>query len=353
MAKKHRKKKPRRVGASPGTLLVIGDAKSATIRSMIISDEALLDEVLTAEALETRSVDPGKTEWIAIEGLEDVDLLRALGSALNIHVLSLEDALNPDHLPKLDVFETYAFVVLKSCTFAPEDLSFSFEPVALALMQDRVLTMHNGTRDELFAPVLERLTIGTGRIRSGFDYLFYALIDLLVDHYYPLLDMVEDEIERMEELVLEGASQETLKRMHDFRRGIHQLLKVVTPIREVANGLLQGRTPFISDTTRMYLSDVYDHVIYLTQTLEQYREMLSGLVELHMSIESNRMNQVMKVLTIIATTFIPLTFVAGVYGMNFEFMPELSWPWAYPMVWGIMITIGITMLMFFRRRKWI
>ena len=276
-----------------------------------------------------------------------------LASCYGIHHLFLEDILNTAQRPKMEDLEDGLFIVMKAFTLSGEDETTAAEQISFILGKNYVISLQEGNAD-IFEPVRSRLRSAHGRIRSlGPDYLLYALMDTVVDHYFSVLEVLGERIEVLEDELLTDHAQETLPRVHRLRRELLFLKKMVWPLREVINAMLRSETGLIRQTTQFYIRDLYDHIIQVVDTLENYRELASGLLEIYLSSVSNRMNEVMKVLTIIATIFIPVTFIAGVYGMNFEFMPELKWRWGYAMVWGVMIAMIVAMLGYFRKKKWL
>jgi magnesium transporter len=281
-------------------------------------------------------------------------VLEQLGERFGLHPLVVEDILNTDQRPKLEDYGEYLFIVLKSHYHSDgESGDAEIEQISLVLGPNYVLSFQERAGDE-FEPVRERIRSNKGRVRrQGADYLAYSLIDLIADTYFLVLERLGERMETLEEELVTDPTTETLQAIHKLKREMVFLRKSIWPLREVIGALERGESPLIQDTTGVYLRDVYDHIIQVIDTVETYRDMLSGMLDIYLSSVSNRMNEVMKVLTIIATIFIPLTFVAGVYGMNFKHMPELEWPWAYPLVWLAMIIIAGLMVAYFRRKRWL
>jgi magnesium transporter len=234
-----------------------------------------------------------------------------------------------------------------------EESKIKVEQVSLILGENFVISFQE-TEGDIFNPIRERVRNNKGRVRKmGADYLAYVLIDAVVDNYFLILEALGEQIESMEEELVANPTPETLQTIHNLKREMIFLRKSVWPLRELISGLERGESALIRESTGIYLRDVYDHTIQVIDTVETFRDMLSGMLDIYLSSVSNRMNEVMKVLTIIATIFIPLTFLAGIYGMNFEFMPELRWHWSYPLVWCVMIVIGVAMIFYFKRKKWL
>ncbi|MDI6888819.1 MAG: magnesium/cobalt transporter CorA [Methanocellales archaeon] len=291
--------------------------------------------------------------WININGIHDVELIEKIGKHFNIHPLVLEDIVNTGQRPKMEDFEDYIFIVLKMLYYDEKDEEIKAEQISLILGPNFVISFQEKEGD-IFDPLRERIRSGKGRIKKmGSDYLAYALIDAVVDNYFTILEKLGEEIEGMEEELVTNPTQETLQAIHNLKRDMIFLRKSVWPLREVVSSLERGESPLIHETTGIYLRDVYDHTIQVIDTIETLRDLLSGMLDIYLSSISNRMNEVMKVLTIIATIFIPLTLVVGIYGMNFAYMPELGWRWGYPLVLLLMVAIGISMLVYFRRKMWL
>jgi magnesium transporter len=349
------------MGLPPGTLLHVGKRKAEKTRiEQIVYDAARVE----AHVLQARDVcmppgDQAGVTWINVDGLHEVEVLGALGERFGLHPLVVEDILNTAQRPKLEDHGEHLFVVLKSLYHdavengdAP-DGEPEIEQISLVLGPNYVLSFQERQGDE-FGPIRDRVRADKGRVRkAGADYLAYALIDLIVDQYFLVLERFGDRIESLEEELLAAPTPETAHSIHYLKREMALLRKAVWPLREVIGTLERSESPLIHESTKLYLRDVYDHTIQVIDTVETFRDILSGILDIYLSSVSNRMNEVMKVLTIISTLFIPLTFIAGVYGMNFQYMPELHWPWAYPLVWFVMLVISVLMVIFFRRKKWL
>lgn len=295
---------------------------------------------------------PGVT-WLDIDGVHQTDVLESVGACANLHPLVIEDIHNTYQRPKVEDYEDYLYIVLKMISWDGDSKELQGEQVSLILGQNYVLSFKEDPGD-IFDPVRSRLREGKGRLRKmSADYLAYALLDQVVDHYFIVLENLGEQIEDLEDELVTNPDSSTLQTIHHLKRELIFLRKSVWPLREAISSLERGESPLFQPETLVYLRDVYDHTIQVIDTIETFRDMVSGMLDIYLSSISNRMNEVMKVLTIIATIFIPLTFIAGVYGMNFVNMPELQWPWGYFMVWGVMIIIFIGMLIFFKRKKWL
>ena len=345
----------KRAGSAPGTLVHVGEERTESVAlSVIHYDDASLTAQPLARIDDARALlRPGATTWVNIDGIHDVATIEQVGRTFDIHPLTLEDILNTTLRPKVEAFENYLFVVMKIIRYQEDADRIVSEQISLILGKNVLLSFQEVAGD-VFDPVRERIRKGGGRIRStGCDYLAYALIDTLVDNYFLVLDKLGDRLETLEASIDDTPDSATLETIHAIRRELISLRRQVWPLREIISRFTKADLTFISENTALYMRDVYDHTIQTIDTIESFRDTLSGLQDLYLSIISNRMNEVMKVLTIIATIFIPLTFIAGVYGMNFRHMPELEWRWGYAAVWLVMIVAGGLMVLAFRRKKWL
>jgi len=356
MSAKRRRKSNIQVGAAPGTLRAQEDARPTTMRVITYGADGLSE--LEAERPEQirEALETGSVTWIDVVGLADLKQIEQLGELLTLHPLSLEDVLSVNQRPKVEPYPDYLFVVLKM--FSHPDLADG-EQVSLFLGKGWVVTFQERPGD-CFEPVRERVRQGRPRIRGGgADYLAYALIDAIVDGYFPLVEAIGEQLESMEETVLIDPDTKTLGRLHAIKRSLLALRRSIWPQRDAIAALTREDTSLIDERTLVYLRDCHDHAIRLMDLIENHREVASGLVDLYLSSVSNRMNEVMKVLTIIATIFIPLSFIAGLYGMNFDpsvspwNMPELSWVYGYPAALGLMAAIGLGLLFQFARKGWL
>jgi len=349
------KRTHQKVGLPPGTLVHTGDQKVEKARINIIDyDEARIEEkeVETVEECFPFRDSPSVT-WINIDGVHDLELVGKIGEYFNIHPLTLEDIVNTGQRPKLEDFENHIFIVLKMLYCEPVRDEVEAEQVSLIVGSNFVISFQERVGD-VFNPVRERIRKGKGRIRrAGADYLAYALIDSIVDNYFVILEQLGEGIEDVEQELATNPTQDTLQNIRVFKKEMLFLRKSVWPLREVVNSLERGELALFHESTGIYLRDVYDHTIQIIDTVESYRDMLSGMLDVYLSSISNKMNEVMKVLTIFASIFIPLTFFAGIYGMNFTFMPELGWPWGYFAALGFMALVGISLVIYFRRKKWL
>jgi len=349
------KKRSKKAGLPPGTLVHIGEKKTEELKITIVDyDETHFQEkeIKTIEECFAFKEKPTVT-WINIDGLHQVEILERLGDCYGLHPLVLEDILNTDQRPKMDDYGKYLYIVLKMVNHDDQSNEIVTEQISLILGPNFVLSFQEREGD-VFNPIRERIRNGKGRIRKmGADYLAYALLDSIVDNYFTILERLGERIEFLEEELVTNPTTKTLQEIHSLKREMIFLRKAVWPLREVISGLERGESSLIKETTGIYLRDVYDHTIQVVDTIETFREMLSGMLDIYLSSVSNRLNAVMKVLTIIATVFMPLTFIGGIYGMNFKYMPELEWRWGYPIVLLIMLGIGVFMLIYFRKKRWL
>ena len=290
--------------------------------------------------------------WLNVDGVHQIEMLEQVGEHFGLHPLVLEDIASTGQRPKMEDFDDYIFVVLRMLRFDEKENETKTEQISLLLGPDFVISFQEKEGD-VFDLIRERIRNNKGRIRKmGADYLAYALIDAVVDNYFMILEKLGETIEEIEEKLVTNPTSETLHTLHDLKREMVFLRKSVWPLREVINRLERSESPLINKSTYVYLRDVYDHTIQVIDAVETFRDMLSGMLDIYLSSVSNRMNEVMKVLTIIATIFIPLTFIAGIYGMNFRYMPELEQAWSYPAILILMLIMTIVMLVYFRRKKW-
>jgi magnesium transporter len=346
-------KRSRKTGLPPGSLVHIGEKKPTKVTITAFNYAgARCDERkdLSLEGL-TPPTDESVT-WVDVGGVHKMDVLESLGKQFHLHPLLLEDIANTDQRPKLDDYEICLFLVIKMLSVTDRQ-EIVVEQVSLVLGPNFVLSFQeNGT--DVFTSVRDRLRGGKGRLRqSGADYLLHALVDAIVDQYFEVLEVLGEKIEALQDLVVSDPKPETLHQIHALKRQLMFLRRAVWPLREAANNLSRSESPFLQESTKVFFRDVYDHVVQIVDTIETLREMVSAGLDIYLSSISYRSNSVMKMLTIITTIFMPLTFIVGIYGMNFEHMPELKWEWGYPLVIGVMVAIAIAMLGLFKRKKWI
>lgn len=343
-----------KTGMAPGSLVHVG------VRRI---DKASIS-VIEYDENGTRSIDvddPGdlayfrdsvKTSWVNIDGLHNTSLLGAIGEVFGLHPLVLEDMLNTEQRPKIEDYGDYIYIAIKQLFIDEATGELITEHESIILGKGFVISAGE-SRTKMFEPVRDRLENNCRMRKLNEDYLAYALLDAIIDNYFDVLEKVGDRVEAVEELLMTNPNRDTLRQINDLKRDSLFIHKNIWPLREVTNLLERGENQLVRDNTRLYIRDLYDHVIQAMDTTEVYRDILSGLLDVYLSSISNRMNEVMKVLTVISTIFIPLTFLAGIYGMNFRYMPELEWRWGYFALIGVMLAIAGVMLAFFRRKKWL
>jgi len=349
------KRVSKKTGLPPGTLVYVGEKREEEVKISVIDyDQGTFEERALGSVEECYSFKDTQTvTWINVIGIHDVEVLRKIGDCYVLHPLVLEDIMNTGQRPKIEDFDDYLFIVMKMLYRDEESGDVVSEQISFILTRNVVISFQEREGD-VFAAIRERIRGGKGRIRKmGADYLAYALIDAIVDHYFIVLEELGESIEAMEEGLVADPKPETLQAIYGMKREAIYLRKSVWPLREVVSSLERGESKLITDATQIYLRDVYDHTIQVIDTIETFRDTISGMLDIYLSSTSNRMNEVMKVLTIIATIFIPLGFIAGLYGMNFDNMPELHWPGGYFIALSIMILLGGSMLMYFKRKGWI
>ncbi len=346
----------RKAGLPPGTTVHIGKRSAEEIRITLIdyNEQQFQEKQITdvEQCFKLRS-EPTVT-WINIDGIHDVPLIEKVGRGFGLHPLVLEDIANTGQRPKFEDYEDYVFLAFKMLTYDKQLKSLQTENVSLILGKNFVISFQERVGD-VFEQIRDRIRNAKGRIRKmGCDYLAYTLIDATVDSYFEVLENLGERIESLEDELIARPGQKTLREIHSLKSEMLFLRKSVWPLREVINSLQKTESDLIAEGTGIYLRDVYDHTIQIIDTIESFRDMVTGMLDIYLSSLSNRMNAVMKVLTIIATIFMPLSFFAGVYGMNFKHMPELGWKWSYPVgFWLAIIVVFMGMLLYFRKKKWL
>ena len=349
------KKFSHRKGLSPGTVVYIGKEKTAEVRITVMDYNK--ENFQKKEGIKPEDCYPFKDKdsitWINIDGVHNTEVIEKIGRFFDLHPLLMEDVGDTTQRPKTEDYGDYTFVVLKMLYFNEKSEEIEIEQVSLILGKNFVISFQEKEGD-VFDSVRERIEKNKGRIRKmGSDYLLYSLIDAVVDNYFSVLEKIGDRVEELEEDIVEEAARESLGNIHKSKKDMILLRRSVWPLREVINSLSREKTSLISGNVLIFFRDVYDHTIQVIETIETFRDMLSGLHDTYLSSISNKMNEIMKVLTMFASIFIPLTFVAGIYGMNFNYMPELDWRWGYFTVWGVILIVGISMILYFKRKKWL
>ena len=349
------KKSSKKAGLPPGTLVHIGEKMTEKTRVAVVEYDGQDFQEKELKNFETCYIFPKEpaVTWVNVVGIQQVEVLEKLGNCFTVHPLALEDILNTEQRPKVEDYGEDLFIVVKLITYNEKKDEVEAEQISLILRLNAIISFQEKEGDD-FAAVKERLRAGKGRLRKmGADYLAYTLLDVVVDQYFVVLEKLGERIEVLEGKLLADPGTATLQKIQNLKREMLLLRKWIWPLREIISSLERGEFSVIQESTRIYLRDVYDHAIQVMDAVEIYRDMLSGMLDIYLSSLNNRMNAVMKVLTIITTIFMPLTFLAGVYGMNFKHMPELDWPWGYPLILVVMAFVAILMLTLFRRKKWL
>lgn len=351
---KRKKKAASKIGMPPGSIVYLGEKKVDKVTIKVTEyDEAGAEtyEIKSVEEIDPFTDTPQVT-WISVCGLHETDFLKQVGEKFKIHPLVLEDILNVDTRPKIEITDDYLFIVMKLVLFNPDQKILETEQVSFILGRSFLFSFSERT-DEIFNPIKDRITSQLGKIRKrGSDYLLYALMDIVVDHYFLALEKIDERIESLDDEVIKNPERSQIESIYNLRNLLLIIRKSIWPLREIVNQLIKDESDLLDESIEPYLRDLYDHTIHITETIEQQREVTNGLMEIYLSMMSNKMNEVMKVLTVIATIFIPLTFIVGIYGMNFPNMPEMNWPWAYFAVWGVMIAMVVGMVIYFRKKNW-
>jgi magnesium transporter len=341
------------IGAPPGTLFYNGEERNDQVKITLIEfneTEYFEDEYYNLDDCISH-VRPDMVKWINVGGIHKTDLVEAIGKLYNIHPLTLEDIVHIDQRPKFEDYDHYVIAMMKMISYSEQVDS---EQLAIILLDNTVISFQEPQGGDAFDIIRNRLRTCKGRVRKlGADYLAYALMDAVVDCYFTCIEKIGDKIETIEEDIISESDKKSLLELYHLKREMIYLRKQVWPLRDMINNMIRSETTLINPTTDIYLRDLSDHVTRIIDSVETYRDLLSGIMDIYLSTNANKMNEVMKVLTIMSSIFIPITFVVGVYGMNFENMPELKTKNGYFVVWGIMLCIIGGLLFYFRRRKWL
>ncbi|MCF7798527.1 magnesium/cobalt transporter CorA [Candidatus Woesearchaeota archaeon] len=346
-------KTQQKIGLAPGTLQYTGKKTTEKIKIKLFdyNKDDFAEQIIDNHAELKNFIKPNLVAWVNVTGVHDTELISSVCDQFNIHPLVQEDIVNTNQRPKMEIDEESIFFVFH-LVHVNNDSTLEFEQISMVLGNDYVLTFQE-TEKDIFDPIRERIRGTKWRIRSrGTDYLAYAIMDLVIDHYFYVLELLGQRIEELETEILKEPTQAVFEKVHHLRRELVKIRRAVWPLREVVSQFHKSESKLIDKSTAMYIRDLYDHTIQVIDTTENFREMSSSLVDMYMTGVSNKMNEVMKVLTIIATIFIPLTFVAGLYGMNFNFMPELGWHYGYFATLGVMVIVAIAMIRYFRKKAW-
>lgn len=349
-----RPKNTKTVNQIPGTMTYVGRKETAQTRLEVIDYNLENYERFTSTTTEDafKFVDEDRITWFNIDGLSNVKEIEKLGEHYELHPLVMEDIVNTGQRPKIEEYQDYLFIVAKMLYYRNGNIEN--EHISMIIGRNYLLTFQESDGD-VFDPVRERLETAKGRIRGrSADYLMFALLDSIIDNYFLVMDDISDRIETLESTLFTAEPQENItQEIQELKSTILRIRRSVFPLREVVGRLEKMETGLVKDSTINYIRDLHDHIVQISENIEIYREMIWGLMDLYMTTISNKMNEVMKVLTIMASIFIPLTFIAGIYGMNFEYIPELEWKYSYFVLWGVMIIIFLLMLYYFKRKKWL
>jgi magnesium transporter len=342
-------------GLPSGSLVHVGEVHGIENRITVIDYNPSMLEKRIIKSIE--DVLPYKqtdtVTWVNIEGLSDISVIDAIGKHFGIHALVLEDILNTHQRPKFEDFNDYLYIVLKALSLSDDIFDVEYEQVSL-LVLDKFVFSFKEKPDDIFDPILAQLGNEKGRLRNfGTDYLAYVIMDTVIDEYFALQDALDELIENVEDELLSTPTAKTLKTIQTIKRELIFLRRSVSPLRELLVAIQRSDSHLLHERTKRYFGDVYDHAIRVIEAMESYRDLIAGMLDIYLSSVSNKMNETMKVLTVFATIFIPLTFIAGVYGMNFEYMPELKWKWAYPVLWMLFIAISVFLLGYFKKKDWL
>lgn len=348
-------KASKKAGLPPGSLVHVGDKKLqyTVIKLMDYNQERLVEINIDSvnQCLSYKNTDT--VTWIEVFGLHDIKVIEDLGREFQIHPLVLEDVLNTKQRPKFEEYETYNYIILKSISYDSETSQLESEQLSIIAGQGYVIVFHE-TENDLFKLIKQRLNNTKLRIRKKeADYLTYALIDTVVDHYFAVVESLGEKLEELEGVLMKRLDREDLQTIFDLKKNFTDMRKSVWPLQDMLNKILDEEFTLIGESTLLYFRDVRDHVHQVIDVLDTYKEAASNVIDTYLSVMSMRMNEVMKVLTIAATIFLPLTFVAGVYGMNFKYMPELEWRWGYFAILGGMASLFIAMILYFKNKKWL
>lgn len=354
MKPRHLKKLTKKTGMPPGAVCYIGEQRDFIPNLNLIEYSPDFFEQKTIKRIsEVDVAGRNHVHWLNVEGIRDTQLIEQIGEHFQLHPLILEDIVNTSQRPKLEEYDNCVFITLKSLVFSEEEKRVTPEQISIVLFKNLVITFQEQIGDTL-SEVLERIKLSKFKIRGkGTDYLVYALIDLIVDKYYFSIEALGSQLELLEDEVFNNPSPASLQKIQSIKHELLEVRRSVYPLREVINRFQKDDLDFINENNLKYFNDVYDHTIKIIDTIETYRELNTGLKDIYLSSISLKMNQIMQVLTIVGAIFIPITFLAGVYGMNFDYMPELHWKYSYPVFWLIILLIIGALITFFRRKKWL
>ncbi|MFX1324332.1 MAG: magnesium/cobalt transporter CorA [Promethearchaeota archaeon] len=349
MMKKHN------IGEPPGSLVYIGKKVALKTKIKVIDYSKEDYKMKELEKIDSpiSSFEKSRKRWISIIGLPPINILEDIGNQFNLHHLLLEDIISPNQRPKFENHGEYLFILLKSVNYDEEKKSFETEQISLILGVNWVISIQEHEND-FFIPIIDRIKFAKGIIRDmGTDYLLYTLIDIVIDNYFIMVENITELVEKYEDKIIENPEPENLKSIYSLKRTLINIRNAIWPTRELINKLQRENTKLLSDELEIYFRDVNDHTYIISDLVETQRDILFGMLDMYLSSVNNKMNDIMKILTVISTIFIPLSFLVSLYGMNFRYMPELSYPLAYPILLFVMVNIGIMMIVFFKKKKWL
>ncbi len=345
--------KSKDIGAPPGTLHYTGEERGGRVRITLIefNEKEFFEQEFFDLSDCLTHVKENMVVWINVEGVHHTSLIEKIGQLFNIHPLTLEDIVHIDQRPKFEDYDHYLVTIIKMIKYETE---MRGEQLSLVLLKNTVISFQEPQGGDAFDIIRNRLRQSKGRVRKlGADYLFYALLDAVVDWYFNAIEKIGDKVETLEEEIINQPRKESLVELYNIKREVIYLRKQVWPLRDMINNLLRSESEFITPNTQLFFRDLLDHSTRIIDTVETHRDLLSSMMDIYLSNNSNKMNEVMKVLTIMSSVFIPVTFIAGVYGMNFTYMPELKSPYGYAGVWVVMLSVMGGLLYYFKKKKWI
>jgi len=344
----------KKVGQPPGTLLHIGDnpKEDSYLEFISYNIKDVIEKKFDSDSISINVSKKNFTNWFNFIGVHNTDSVKNIGQQFGLHPLTLEDIMNTQHRPKYENLDDHIFLIIKMLQYNTSKKRLMSEQISFILLKEKVISFQERTGD-VFDPIRERITNSSGRIRTkNADYLFYALIDVIVDNYFLVFENIEDQIQNIEDELFANPKENDLLKIQKIQKDIITIRKSIFPLKDAFITLMNDESVLIDNETRRFLKDVFDHINFLTERIESYKDTISTLKDVYMSSISLKMNNVMKLLTVIATIFIPLTFIAGIYGMNFDYMPELKWQWGYFLILGLMFGMMMIMLIFFKIKKW-
>jgi len=346
----------KKVGGSPGQFIYVGE-KPKDVEIILVKYDADTEETIEIKNFEhlIQNIDDSKNNWINLDGVGNAELMKEIADNFNFNMLMTEDIMNTEHLPKSEEYDNHLFITLKMVWLDKQndEVHITKEHVSLVLGKNYVISFQDSVEGDVFSSVRQRIISGKGQIRKkGADYLFYALTDTIVDHFFLVMEYIREQIEDLEEYVLSNPTENIIEEISTLRRKISELRRMIYMIHEAVKNIIMEETDFIDDSTNPYLKDVLDHTQHLNSNFDSFRDFIVNIMDMYMSNMSNNLNIIMKTLTIFSLFFVPLTFLAGIYGMNFQNMPELEHKWGYPLTLGAMFVITVIMFIYMRRKKW-